>query len=175
MKQVEIHNEKGIVIICGPTSCGKTSTARRLLRLHRGKGKYISYEKLKNSVPKKLGKEKQIVTFSKILAKEIEKVVANEKFAIIETPVIEEQQMFALIVAIKIYGFKDNITILKFNLPEERHLDYWARQRNSKPNKKVILQERALFKKEILEKNYKQDGVSVYTITDPNDVKFLFN
>ncbi len=168
---VQIPSGKAIIIICGPTTCGKSSIARRLLKVRNGK--YISYERIRNSIPKKMGKEKQVLAITKMFAQAIEKAVMSEQYVVIETPFIEEGQLSGLIVSLRIYGYKTDITLIKVNLPENLHLDYWQRKHNPKPNKKVILQERATFEKGILVTDYsKFGGVNEFTITNPNAVKY---
>lgn len=172
MKQiVQIPSEKAIVIICGPTTCGKSSIARNILK--RCGGKYISYEKIAEAVPKRMPKEKQMLATTKYFAQKIENAVLNEKFAVIETPFIENGQLFGVIVSLRIFGYTNQIVVIKVNLSEELHIDYWQRKHNLKPSKKEILLERATFQKEILATDYNKNGnVKEYVISDPNNVSY---
>ena len=168
---VQIPSGKAIIIICGPTTCGKSSIARRLLKVRNGK--YISYERIGNSISPKMGEEKYVLATTKMFAQEIEKAVMSEQYVVIETPFVEEGQLSGLIVSLRIYGYNGDITLIEVNLPKNIHLDYWQRKHNPKPNKKVLLQERAIFEKEILATDHsKGGGVNEIRITNPNAVKY---
>ena len=108
-----------------------------------------------------------------MFAQEIEKAVMSEQYVVIETPFVEECQLSGLIVSLRIYGYNGDITLIEVNLPKNIHLDYWQRKHNPKPNKKVLLQERAIFEKEILATDHsKGGGVNEIRITNPNAVKY---
>lgn len=171
MEVIKIPKGKAIIIICGPTSCGKSSIAYNILK--KRNGEYISYEKIRKSIPRKMSKEKQILMFTKIFSTTIEKAVMNKEFVVIETPFIEDGQLSGLIVSLRIYGYRDKITLLKIFLPEEIHIDFLKKKHNPKPNKKVMMRERNVFEKEILAKDYsKNGGVNEFTISDVNNVDF---
>lgn len=108
-----------------------------------------------------------------MFAQAIEKAVMSEQYVVIETPFVEEGQLSGLIVSLRIYGYNGDITLIEVNLPKNIHLDYWQRKHNPKPNKKVLLQERAIFEKEILATDHsKGGGVNEIRITNPNAVKY---
>lgn len=173
MERIHIQGKSAIVIICGPIISGKTSIALKIL--NKRKGRYISYEKLKEAIPRKATREEQIRAVETMFLRTIENTIENQKYAVIETPFIEDRELSELINHIRTYGYKSNITLIKVNLPEDIQIDYWQRKRGYKPSKKELLKEREIFEKGILSQNYSKRGVNEYVISNPNAVKYKFD
>lgn len=103
----------------------------------------------------------------------IQKAVDEERYTVIETPFVTNQQLLTLITCIRICGYKPQLTLLKVFLDEALHMDYWERKKGQKPSKRVLREERKKFQ-EVLAEDYSNTSKE-YVITNPEDVKYKFS
>ena len=159
---------RGVVIICGPTTTGKSGVASRICKQCKKnsiKFELISYDDISCSKRKVVDRIFKFQT-------EIKKAIANlgeRSLIVIEVPFVQNEQLSSLMAAVRILGGpKLQITLLEMNLNFELHINFWKnRVRGEKPSLRALKKERALFEKVLETKEYAHFAY-VYVLNEPN-------
>lgn len=158
-----------VVIITGPVSTGKSWFAYKMMHAYDKESCVI--------VPFCKANQNNATMLDALLRaqKKIEDSLMSNIFTIISTKSMTYESLRALIVSLRVMGYKDKITVVKMNLPEELHMDFWARNHEkSKISLNKLRKERTTFKAILADKDFGDKGVISVEIDNPNDVSFDF-
>ena len=158
-----------VVIITGPVSTGKSWFSYKMMDSYNNGASVV--------IPFRKSSKNNMLMIQAILKsqKEIEESVMSGIFTIINTHGITYENLRALIVALRIMGYNDTITIVKLNLPEALHLDYWKRNRNHKViSLDKIKKERRAFNRILADDTMDDDNVVSVEVNNPDDVLYKF-
>ena len=158
-----------VVIVTGPVSTGKSSLCRKMVeQYHKGTCRVVQFQRANPSNSAML--ENMLKATNKI-----QEGIQSESFVVIRTQNMTYESLVSLIVSIRVMGYKDEITVIKMNLPEELHIDFWRRNRKpSKVSLKKLKNERAMFQK-IMEKDGFEDAKATSVeINNPENIIFEF-
>ena len=165
----KITIEGRVVIITGPKSTGKSRLCEKLSQAYSKKGKssIITFHHVQHD--NLTGLEEIFKT-----QRQIEQCLTSDgTLAIINTDDVAYEALKGLLVALKVMGYKDKITIIKTDLSEELHRDYWERNRNRARYKwSRIKKERITFEKILNDDSFEDLRVVSIKIQNPGDVKF---
>ena len=165
----KVNIEGRVVIITGPKSTGKSRMCERLSQCYSNKceSSIITFHHVRHD--NLTGLEEIFKT-----QRQIEECLQTDgKLAIINTDDVVYEALKGLLVALKVMGYKDKITILKTDLSEELHYDYWQRNRN-KSNLKwsKLKKERESFNRILSDDTFDDPRVVSIRIQNPGDIKF---
>lgn len=158
-----------VVIITGPVSTGKSSLSYKMMKSY-NKGSSVV-------IPFGRANPNNIAMLEAVLKaqKEIQESVLGGIFTIINTHGVTYENLLALVVALRVMGYKDTITIVKLNLPEKLHLDYWNRNRNrDEISLKKLKRERVMFEKILGDSTMGDSNVVSIEVNDPEHVAYKF-
>lgn len=165
----KVKIEGRVVIITGPKSTGKSRMCERLSQCYSNKGEssIITFHHVRHD--NLTGLEEIFKT-----QRQIEECLQTDgKLAIINTDDVVYEALKGLLVALKVMGYKGKITILKTDLSEELHHDYWQRSRNrSRIKWSRIKKERVAFEKILNDDKFDDSRVVSIRIKNPGETKF---
>ncbi len=172
---VKVKKNEGLVILCGPTTTGKTGIARRILKQYKGSnGELISYEGFSDKKDKKAN-EKREFEFLKNTSAQIRKSIEARNFTVLKTTIVTDAELYSLLTAVRILGYTGKITLIMIDLDEETHINYLRnRKRGGKPSLKELKKQRRLFYEQILPNLDFDRLADRYVVKDPNDVIIKF-
>lgn len=170
---VKIENNEGLVVLCGPTTTGKTGIARRILKKYEGtNGEFITCDDIDY---KNVQKSKHEYTFLKHSLKKIKCAIEEKKFIVIKSDIVTEAELYTLLAALRMLGYKGSITLIMMDIDEETHIKYLInRKRAGKPTLKELKRQRKVFYEQILPNQDFDYLTDMYIIGDPNSVKIRF-
>ncbi|MBP3502964.1 MAG: AAA family ATPase [Clostridia bacterium] len=171
--QINVNLEYGgLIIFCGPSTTGKTGMARRILKKYKGSiVEFISDE----DFPKKKQNKTKEYPFLQNASSRIQRAIETSKFTILKTTIVTEAELYSLITAIRLMGYKGKITLIMIDLDEEKHLEYLKhRRRDGKPSEKELKNQRRVFYQQIIPNEDFSKLTDRYIVKDPNDVIIKF-
>lgn len=173
---VILESNKGLVIICGPTTTGKTGIARKILANYEGNnGEFISYSDIWKKVNKNQNKVKREIEFSKKISTTLRNAIERKNFIVLETTILADTELYSLLTAVRILGFSKKITLILIDLDEETHINYLNnRKKGVKPTMKELKKQRKIFLEKILPNKEFDKMTNKYVINNPNDVVIKF-
>ena len=167
---MEIVKIKGrVVIITGPVSTGKSWFSYKMMESYsNGSSVVIPFRK---SNPNNLAMLEVVLK----ARQEIEESIIAGMFTIINTHGMTYESLKSLIVAVRVMGYNDKITIVKLNLPESLHMDYWKRNRNRNIiSLNKLMRDRSAFEKILSDYTMGDDNVVSVEVSNPDDVVYKF-
>lgn len=172
---VNVKKNEGLVILCGPTTTGKTGIARRILKQYKGSnGELISYESSYSKKNKKANEKHEFEFFKKASPK-IKKSIEAKNFTVLKTTIVTDVELYALLTSVRILGYTGKITLIMIDLDEETHINYLRnRKRGVKPSVKELKKQRKLFYEQIMPNLDFNRLANKYVVKDPNDVTIKF-
>lgn len=158
-----------VVIVTGPVSTGKGSLCRKICEQY-DEG-FSSVVTMKRANPNNAASIGAVLNANK----KVKASISAGKLTIIRVEGMTYEHIVSLISSIRVMEYVDKITLVKINIPEELHIDYWKRNRKqSKITFKRLKRERADYKKIVDAKDFVDSKVSCVEINDPEDVVFEF-
>lgn len=140
-----VHIKGRVVIICGPVSSGKSGLSRKIASAApMNMGVVLPYTCMSKNGSKVLMEEKLKQQQA------IGKAINKHEFVVIECEGVELEQLYALVISIRIMGYQGTIDMVKMVLPKILHFSFFNNNRNKK---KISLErlktERKAFKRVI--------------------------
>lgn len=167
MGNVKIVGRIGIVT--GPVSTGKNSFCRKIVEQY-GK-KTCRVITMKRADPNNAASIDNVLMANE----KIREGISSNILVIVRTEGLTYEHLVSLIASIRVMGYKEKITLIKLNLPEDLHMDYWRRNRKqAKISLKRLKKERAEFKKIAANDDFYDSNVICVEVNDPEDILFEF-
>ena len=152
-----------VVIVTGPVSTGRSWLAYKMMQAHNNESCVtVSFCRANPN---------NATMLDALLKaqKKIEDSLMSNIFTIISTKRMTYESLRALIVSLRVMGYNDKITVIKMNLSEELHMDFWRRNSLNK-----LRRERANFEAILADNNFGDKDVISVKIDNPDDVSFEF-
>ena len=159
--------EGKVVIIAGPKSTGKKRLGEKLADCYTdGKSSIIRFQHVRHD---NLAGLEVILNTQRL----IEECITTGALAIINCDDISYEALKGLLVALKVMKYDGKITIIKTNLSEALHYDYWMRNRNkSRYRWNKLKKERVSFSRILEDKTFNDERVCSIEVTNPSNVRF---
>ena len=158
-----------IVIVTGPVSTGRSWLAYKMMQAHNNES-CVTVQFCRAN-------PNNATMLDALLRaqKKIEDSLMSNTFTIISTKRMTYESLRALIVSLRVMGYKDKITVVKMNLSEELHMDFWRRNHDkAKISLNKLRRERANFEAILADNNFGDKDVISVKIDNPDDVSFEF-
>ena len=158
-----------IVIVTGPVSTGRSWLAYKMMQAHNNES-CVTVQFCRAN-------PNNATMLDALLRaqKKIEDSLMSNTFTIISTKRMTYESLRALIVSLRVMGYKDKITVVKMNLSEELHMDFWKRNHDKERiSLNRLRKERTNFKAILDDNNFGDEGVISVEIENPNDISFEF-
>lgn len=157
-----------VVIVTGPVSTGKSSLCRKMVERYKGTCRVIT---MKRANPQIAATIDDVLKANEL----IREGIMSKRFVIVKTQNMSYEAIVSLIACVRVMGYKDKITLIKLNLSEELHIDYWRRNRKqSKISLKKLKKERKDFNKIVEASDFIDANIICVEINDPEDIAFEF-
>lgn len=185
--QIDIKNR--IVIITGPSTSGKTTLAKKIKEMSPVNTVIIAHDDIAAIIDQNKTEEEKNEDFWAILIEKIGESLEDfeNKLVVFDVLGIEDVYIYSLLQMIELVSsYYDDVTMIKMNLPVDKHLEFAKSRIDSDPNVKLyyrnleeywraIILQRAYY--ESSEGSLKSDFFVCceYVISDPEDVQIKFD
>lgn len=181
---MDINITDRIIILVGPTSSGKSTLAKRIKESTKQKTVIVSHDEILSTINRCQSQEKIDFEFRNKFLEELNAVIGDlsNKFIVLDTMNIDGQALFAFLMLIinleNFSEYRDLITLLKVNVPMEKHLKYFEKRKSimgSILKKEVLMQQKNIFMGIEGSLFVHFSFCEEYVITDPEETQFIFN
>ena len=185
--QIDIKNR--IVIITGPSTSGKTTLAKKIKEISPVNTAIIAHDDIAAMIDQNKTEDEKNEDFWAILIEKIGESLedSENKLVVFDVLGIEDVYIYSLLQMIELVSsYYDDVTMIKMNLPVDKHLEFAKSRVDNDPNVKMyyrnleeywraIMLQRAYY--ESSEGSLKSDFFvcSEYVISDPEDVQIKFD
>ena len=173
---MEITIKYGTVVICGPTSTGKTTLAKRILReMPWQECELVSHDEVLGSVLRPGMTQSEIdkqfrLTCLSLLSDGIKRRVP----VIYEGKYYEKERLYAFLTLLSIMDPVRPICLIKMATDAKMQREFAMNRSGLKPTAKTVRIQNSLFEG-VLETHYSEaPNIQEYVVTNPNDLKFRF-
>lgn len=183
-KTLQIQN--GLVFICGPSTSGKTTLAKRIFEQAPYRDKiWISHDQVLIDFIRAHGypneaffggiSEEDDEKFRMGVVKALHDAFFQRKFVVFDGLYCDAKRLGELLLHMPCFGLDRPITLLKMFLPQELQLQF-INKRLSDFDREKLMQQRSEAEKFVAPGHYSQEieWVKEYTIDDPREIELEF-
>lgn len=170
---IDINNR--FVMICGPTTTGKTTLAYRIKKECSGNCVVISQDEIIKSFPKGISKNECIRLCKNEVLRSIGIALKdpNVDLVVYETVALTALNVLAIQMALPFLNYHEPMTLLKMSLPIGLHFEFCRerkRKLNEQPTERVFGNQLTAYYSQDGSLNAKFQNCEEFVITDPRNL-----
>lgn len=173
---MDINIENRLVVICGPTTSGKTTLTNRIKKEFSGNCKIIAHDDIISRLPKFINEKAQSQMFMNILLQELYKALDDESIDLIVLESIiylMDQQLMLLLDTLEDMDYCDRVTLIKMHIPIELQIEYCQRRKKLEkgaPTMDVIANQDAMFYSPYGTLNRRYHNCDEFVVENPEEL-----